>query len=68
MTQFLLKIDIGNSAVKSGYNVSNLLLGVANKIQYEHDITGAGGNIHDINGNAIGTWKVSGRGKIIEVD
>ena len=68
MVQFLLKIEMGNSAVKSGYDISNLLLSVANIIQYEHDITGTGGNIHNINGNTIGTWKVSGRGKIIEVD
>jgi len=70
MSTFLLKIEVGNSAMSNGYDISNALLSIANKLQYVHEeeIKGIGGIVHDINGNVVGNWKVTGKSNIIEVD
>jgi hypothetical protein len=57
---FTLTIKLGNDAMQTEQDISDALQALIN----EGSITigrGNGRNIRDLNGNAVGSWKVTGR-------
>ena len=57
MPQFILKIDLGNAAMKNNLDVSKALNNISMLFEYscEHFPEG---KIRDINGNVVGSWQV----------
>lgn len=59
--KFKLEIELGNAAMLTAENVA----GALNRVSYELDTSetpgGLSGNIRDINGNTVGSWKFTGR-------
>jgi len=72
MPQFILQIKLGNSAMKSNFDLGSKLMGIGNQITYgSKEILTSGEKtlIKDLNGNTVGFYQVTGKpGKIIEVD
>lgn len=58
MTQFILKIKLGNEAMQTGYNVSRSLNQVADRLNRYDQLSECKGSIMDINGNTVGSWQV----------
>lgn len=60
MTRFILKINLGNATMRTGYNISMALREIADKINDNGDMRDFSGlkNIRDINGNIVGSWQV----------
>lgn len=61
MPQFILKIDLGNDAMKTNFHVGSKLMGIGNKITYggQEDLQPSGKtDILDINGNVVGHYEV----------
>jgi len=54
MSQFVIKIDIGNDAMKTENDLALAVETVANKMKTEPSI----GNIYDRNGNHVGFYGV----------
>ena len=61
MPQFILKINLGNDAMQNPYHIQNALFRTAKRI-YESDMNLSDMEepitIHDLNGNAVGEFKV----------
>lgn len=53
---FVLKIELGNDAMRTPRNLADALVLVAVKLKHVKGITQ--GNILDINGNSVGSWEV----------
>lgn len=61
----LIEIEVGNDAVQTGFDVAELLQQAADRVDariganpvadYPRDF----GNLHDLNGNAVGLWRVA---------
>jgi len=61
MTQFILKINLGNEAIQTGMDISRVLSYVASEIQdYENLVESdpCKENIRDLNGNTVGSWEL----------
>jgi hypothetical protein len=60
MSQFILKINLGNDAMITGYDIAGALRNIAEKINDNEDMREFSGEkrIVDINGNKVGTWLV----------
>jgi hypothetical protein len=63
MAQFTLKITLGNDAMQTGYNVASTLNNLSKLLysDYEFKLLASHKeihNIHDINGNVVGSWRV----------
>jgi len=62
MTQFILKITLGNEAMITGYDIAGALSEVIEQLKTgEYSLSGFKGygwNIKDVNGNAVGTWQM----------
>jgi hypothetical protein len=60
--KFTLQIKLGNEAMQTGYDIAQALTEVAEKLRGEDDARmDWSGNIRDINGNTVGSWKVGSR-------
>lgn len=61
MSQFILKIALGNDAMQTGYDIGSVLKPLAlflmNRDNAGHVPKGEH-KIMDINGNTVGSWKV----------
>ena len=55
MSQFNLSITLGNEAMSSRLDILEALYDVINELQEFQD----SGTIFDINGNTVGSWKIS---------
>lgn len=64
MSQFILKIKLGNDAMSTPYDVADALRTVAE--QLENGFTAR--RITDKNGNDVGQYKMTEKSSIIEVD
>ena len=58
MSQFILKITLGNEAVQTGYDIAMILKALSKKIDTIHDMKGEYGKLMDLNGNSVGSWVV----------
>jgi len=60
MSQFILKIKLGNEAMLTGYDIAGALRKIADKVNDNEDMREFSGEkrILDINGNSVGTWSV----------
>ena len=60
MSQFILKINLGNEAMLTGYDIAGALRDIADKVNDNEDMREFSGEkrILDINGNSVGTWSV----------
>jgi len=60
MTQFILKITLGNEAMQTGYDIAGALRDIADKINDNEDMREFSGQkrIMDVNGNTVGSWQV----------
>ena len=60
MSQFILKINLGNEAMLTGYDIAGALRDIADKVNDNEDMLEFSGEkrILDINGNSVGTWSV----------
>ena len=60
MPQFILKINLGNDAMITGYDIAGALRDIANKINDNEDMRDFSGTkrIMDLNGNYVGSWMV----------
>lgn len=54
MSDFTLRIKLGNEAMQTPEDVANRLLAVANRLNYGMDRSN--GEILDYNGNKVGEW------------
>lgn len=54
MSQFIIKIDIGNDAMKTENDLALAVENIANKLKSES----AYGNIYDRNGNHVGYYGI----------
>lgn len=52
MSDFTLRITLGNAAMRDGYDVAEALRVVADKVEEGHE----DGIIRDVNGNTVGTF------------
>ncbi len=57
MTQFILKINLGNDAMLNHLDVAKALHLVAQNFEYSCEDF-LHGTIPDINGNTVGSWQV----------
>ncbi len=56
---FEVKINLGNAEMQTSFEVGTALLGVAKYIRnLDGPLEGHSGTIMDINGNAVGKWRV----------
>ena len=70
MPQFILKINLGNDAMCTHIHVARALKEISDRFNYSSEDYPKG-KIFDVNGNAVGSWQVTGDKKqkpIIEVD
>jgi hypothetical protein len=60
MVLFVIKINLGNDAMLTGYDIAGALREIAIKIYDNEDMREFTGvkNIRDINGNTVGSWSV----------
>jgi hypothetical protein len=63
MSQFVLKINLGNDAMQTGYNIASALTKTARTIEdigylLNPEMNGEHGPIMDINGNKVGHWEI----------
>jgi hypothetical protein len=60
MAQFTLKINLGNDAMITGYDIAGALRDIADKVNDNEDMREFTGQkrIMDINGNTVGSWQV----------
>ena len=58
MLQFILKINLGNDAMNTSYDVANALGNTIRTLRLFPSEFKEGHVIKDINGNKVGTWKV----------
>jgi hypothetical protein len=61
MPQFTLKINLGNEAMQTGYDIAYAVRDVAFRLQDYGNIENirtCKGTISDINGNTVGSWQV----------
>lgn len=63
MTQFILKINLGNDAMCKAHHLADALENVAHCMRYSNnydkiEITGEERKIRDSNGNNVGTFEV----------
>jgi len=60
MSQFILKIKLGNAAMLTGYDIAGALREIADKVNDNEDMREFSGEkgVYDINGNRVGTWLV----------
>ena len=60
MSQFVLKIQLGNDAMLTGYDIAGALREIADKINDNEDMRDFSGvkKIQDINDNTVGSWMV----------
>lgn len=61
MAQFTLKINLGNEAMQTGYDIAYAVRDVAFRLQDYGNLESmksCKGTIQDINGNAVGLWSV----------
>ena len=60
MSQFILKINLGNEAMLTGYDIAGALRDIADKVNDNENMREFSGEkrILDINGNSVGTWSV----------
>lgn len=58
MTEFTIKIELGNDAMHHGNHVARALRIVAKKIEDLGFTCANGGGIMDANGNTVGKWEV----------
>jgi hypothetical protein len=59
MPQFILKIDLGNDAMKRSYDVAEAVQRVVDRLQYHgFPEKSLKPNIRDINGNVVGHYEV----------
>lgn len=57
--EFTVKIELGNDAMQSDYDVSGALYEIARKLKHEGTLTQVdGGKILDANGNTVGSWEI----------
>jgi hypothetical protein len=60
MSKFTLQIILGNEAMQTPYDVAEALRDLADKIEdCDPDFKDEYGKIMDMNGNSVGTWKVT---------
>jgi hypothetical protein len=57
MPQFILKITLGNDAMKSHIDVARALNDISMLFEYSCEEFPAG-KVRDINGNTVGSWVV----------
>lgn len=60
-TTFIIKISLGNEGMRTGYDIAHAIRDVAYLMQDRGDceeIRKASGNIKDINGNTVGSWRI----------
>lgn len=56
---FVLRIELGNDAMKTGEDVAEALRGVAENISVPSDLEdGDYGDVRDFNGNRVGSYEV----------
>ncbi len=54
-----IEVELGNDAMRTGEDVSRLLLGLSGRVRHRGELDlGHGGRLMDINGNSVGTWEV----------
>jgi hypothetical protein len=61
MPQFTLKINLGNEAMQTGYDIAYAVRDVAFRLQDYGNLESmksCKGLIRDINGNTVGLWRV----------
>ena len=60
MPQFILKIQLGNDAMQTGYDIAGALREIADKVYDNEDMREFTGvkRIMDLNGNTVGSWMV----------
>ena len=61
MPQFILKINLGNDAMRTNFDLGSKLMGIGNKITYGGRCVIEPGDketITDINGNVVGSWEI----------
>jgi len=58
MPQFILKINLGNDMMQTGYDISSALQKVAITIEDYTNISDMRGRISDKNGNTVGSWQI----------
>jgi len=61
MPQFILKIDLGNDAMQTPYDIQDALKRTAKKIydaDFNMDDMKSGCKILDLNGNTVGSWQI----------
>lgn len=54
---FVLKITLGNDAMKSADDIAEALRNAALRISYIGDCS-TFGVVHDLNGNTVGGWEI----------
>ena len=59
MEQFKVTIELGNDAMRHGYDVAKILREVARQMQSLELSRDYSKTIMDDNGNSVGTWEVS---------
>jgi hypothetical protein len=64
MSQFLLKINLGNDAMQTGSDIAGSIRVVADQLENGFSARA----IWDINGNQVGQYKITGKSDIMEVD
>lgn len=55
---FQVQIQLGNDAVRNGWDVARLLRALAYKVEGTALAQIDGGRLMDLNGNSVGTWEV----------
>jgi hypothetical protein len=58
MTTFSLKIELGNDAMQTGYDVGTALRDCAKRLDFDGLTVGTWGPIRDVNGNEVGGFEV----------
>ena len=57
--QFKLTVKLGNDAMQTGSDIAELLRALADRTECEALMERGSGSVRDINGNTVGTWKVT---------
>ena len=60
--KFTIKIELGNDAMRTGFDIAGALKDVARAVGHFEDLTERGtvakeGRIRDLNGNTVGEWR-----------
>lgn len=58
MSEFTLRIKLGNEAMQSGYDIAIALQDIADDIKDFEYTKNISGTIMDLNGNSVGKWQV----------